>query len=302
MTKDVSAVIARIPQWAGAADLRVAPLGGGITNHNYRVDVGGESFVLRISGANTELLGIDRQVEQAANRAAAAAGLAPEVVYFLEPEGYLVTRFIEGRTLPEETLRQPETLVRVVAALRTLHNLPPIPGTFSAFRVVETYAATARQYGVPFPADFDWLLERKHEIERALTAQPFTPRPCHNDLLNGNFLDNGTIQILDWEYAGMGDAFFDLANLAINHSFAQDDDRRLLEAYFGKVTPGAWARLRLMKVMSDFREAMWGVMQQGISQLEFDFRDYADRHFRRMAGNMRDPGWHSWLQEATHGV
>jgi thiamine kinase-like enzyme len=302
MTTDVSAVIARIPLWAAAADVQVTPLGGGITNQNYRVDVEGEAFVLRISGANTDLLGIDRQVEHAANQAAAAAGIAPEVVYFLEPEGYLVTRFIEGRPLPEETLRQPETLARVVTALQAFHRLPAIPGSFSAFRVVETYAATAREYGVPFPPDFDWLLERKQEIERALAAQPFTPRPCHNDLLNGNFLDDGAIRILDWEYAGMGDVFFDLANLAINHSFAEEDDRRLLQAYFGGVTPGARARLRLMKVMSDFREAMWGVMQQGISQLEFDFRDYADKHFRRMAGNMRDPGWHSWLQEASHGV
>lgn len=103
-------IIARVPQWKEAKDLRFSPLGGGITNRNFRVDVGGESFVLRVAGANTELLGIDRENEYLANRLAGERGIAPEVYYYIHPEGYLVTKFVPGRPLPPEELKQPENL------------------------------------------------------------------------------------------------------------------------------------------------------------------------------------------------
>jgi thiamine kinase-like enzyme len=301
MIPSLEEVLARVPRWSGAKDLKVTPLGGGITNQNYRVETGEGSFVLRISGANTELLGIDREIEYAANSAAAAIGVAPEVYFFLRPEGYLITRFIQGKPVPVEEIGRPENIRRVVEVLRRVHAMPPIPGTFSPFRMVESYAEIARGYQVAFPETFGWLLERKQEIEAAFVRDPFTPRPCHNDLLNGNFLDDGQLRILDWEYAGMGDVFFDLANFAVHHTFSEDQDRLLLESYFGEATRPRLARLKLMKIMSDFREAMWGIVQIGISQLDFDFREYADKHFRRMTGNFQDPSWMTWLQEATDG-
>jgi len=302
MIPSLEEVLARVPQWSGAKGLKVTPLGGGITNQNYRVETGEGSFVLRISGANTDLLGIDREIEYAANCAAAAIGVAPEVYFFLRPEGYLITRFIQGKPVPVEEIGRPENIRRVVEVLRRVHAMPPIPGTFSPFRMVESYAEIARGYQVAFPETFGWLLERKQEIEAAFVRDPFTPRPCHNDLLNGNFLDDGELRILDWEYAGMGDVFFDLANFAVHHTFSEDQDRLLLESYFGEATRPRLARLKLMKIMSDFREAMWAMVQIGISQLDFDFREYADKHFRRMTGNFQDPSWMTWLQEATDGV
>ncbi len=303
MRTAVDQVIARVPEWAGRKDLKVSSLGGGITNENYRIDAGDQAFVLRISGANTDLLGIDRENEHIASRLAAELGIAPQVVAFLRPEGYLVTRFLkDARPLPPEELRRPENIRRVVEALLQIHAMPPVPGTFSPFRVVETYAETARRYGVDFPQDFGWFIDRKAEIEAAFLKDAFQPRPCHNDLLNGNFLDDGRLRILDWEYAGMGDVFFDLANFAISHDFEESQDRFLLEAYFGALTPARMARLKLMKIMSDFREAMWGILQTGISKLDFDFREYADKHFRRMSGKLKDPSYATWLQEVVHGA
>ena len=135
MTLTLEQAIARVPGW-DVPGLKVTPLGGGITNHNFRVDVGGESFVLRLVGENTDLLGIDREAEYAANRAAAAAGLAPEVVHFLRPEGCLVTRFIDGRAIEPQEIGRPEMIARVASALRLVHALPAFSGTFSAFAVV----------------------------------------------------------------------------------------------------------------------------------------------------------------------
>ena len=297
MTLTIDQVIGRVPMWQDARDVQVSPLEGGITNLNYRVDVGEGSFHLRMAGKNTSMLGIDREHEYQAARAAGEAGIAPEVVYFIRPEGYLVTRFIPGRPILPEELRRPENIERVVDALHKLHSLPPIPGTFNAFQVVRDYTAVARRYDVPFPENFDWLIEQMNEAEAALLTQSLLQRPCHNDLLNANFLLAEKLYILDWEYAGMGDIFFDLANFSNNQELSQDDDHLLLDCYFGEVTPQNLAHFNIMKIMSDYREAMWGLVQIGISDLDFDFREYASKHFERLTQNIQNPGWQEWLED-----
>jgi thiamine kinase-like enzyme len=262
-------------------DARVEVLGGGITNHNLKVEVDDERYVLRVAGKDTGLLGIDRGVELAATRAAAAAGIGPEVIAFVEPEGWLVTRFVEGVSPPMERMRESDMLTRVASAVRAFHAGPSIPGTFDSFRVVESYRATARERGGTVPADFDWAHGLAERIEAKRSGHE--PVPCHNDLLNANFLDDGErLCIVDWEYAGMGDRFFDLANFSINHELGESESAGLLDAYFGEVRDADVQSLALMRFMSDFREAMWGVVQNAVSELDFDFVPYATEHFERL--------------------
>jgi thiamine kinase-like enzyme len=303
MALTLDEAIARVPQWAGASDLKATPLSGGITNSNFRIEVGGETFVLRIVGADTELLGINRDHEYAANLAAGRLGIAPEVYYFIRPEGYLVTRFITGRPIPPEEIRRPENIRRVMETVRKIHGMPEIPGKFDAFQVVRDYSATARRYRVVFPQNYDWLVERLQETEKALHVHPYQPCPCHNDLLNANFLTNGRLYVLDWEYAGMGDAFFDLANFSDHHNLSDEQDRWLLKCYFEvEATPSRWAHLKIMKMMSDLREATWGLVQIGISKLDFDFREYADNFFARVIAHIQNPHWNEWLKEVSTNV
>ncbi len=267
--------------WPGK-EAHVEVLGGGITNHNLKVVIDGEAFVLRVTGKDTGLLGIDRTVELAATEVAAAAGVGPEVVAFVDPEGWLVTRFIEGVTPDLERMREPEMLGRVAAALRAFHGGPAIPGTFDSFRVVETYARTALGRGGRIPSEYEWAHEIAARIEAKRAAD--APVPCHNDLLNANFLDDGErLRIVDWEYAGMGDRFFDLANFSINHELDEGGRSELLAAYVGQVRAADAQALELMRFMSDFREAMWGVVQTTLSELDFDFVGYATEHFERLA-------------------
>jgi thiamine kinase-like enzyme len=291
-------LIARIPRWAAARHVEVSPLPGGITNCNLRVTVDSERFVLRIAGAHTELLGIDRRHEHGAALAAAAIGVAPEVVHYLEPEGFLVTRFIEGRALSPEELAQPGNLRRVAGALARVHAMPSIAGRFCPFRTIASCVATAQACGIEVPRDAEPPLERLAAIEAALRRRPPELRPCHNDLVTLNFLDDGTIRILDWEYAGMGDPFFDLGNFAANHKLDDAQDGLLLEYYLGSVTASARARLGLMKVVSDLREAAWGLAQAGISTLEFDFLGYAATFGARARRALDDPRIGAWLEEA----
>ncbi len=302
MVLTLEEALARVPQWAGANGLKATQLTGGITNCNFRIDVGGETFVLRIAGADTELLGINREYEYAANLEAGKLGIAPEVFYFIRPEGYLVTRYITGRPILPDEICQPENIRRVMDILRKIHSMPEIPGKFDVFRIVADYCEIARRYQVAFPNNINWLLERMQAAEKAVNIHPLTPCPCHNDLLNANFLTNGQLYILDWEYAGMGDVFFDLANFSDHHQLTDEQDRWLLKCYFEKVTPSQWAHLKIMKIMSDLREVTWALVQIGISKLDFDFRGYADKFFGRVIENIQNPQWNEWLKEVSENV
>ena len=263
----------------------VVPLSCGITNHNFKIEVDSQAFVLRMGGAETGLLGIDREVEHQASLRAAEVGLGPDVVAFFPGEGWLVTRFIDGRPIPLEEMRRPRTIRRVAAALRKLHDAAPIPGRFDAHAVVEEYRREAEAHGVEVPAAYPAAHSTSERIRHTRGPQPTVP--CHNDLLNANFLDDGEIRIVDWEYAGMGDRFFDLANLSVNHEFGPVEDDVLLAEYFGESTAVRIESLAMMKFMSEFRDAMWGVLQSGISELDFDFNGYAAKHFERLAAHAR---------------
>jgi thiamine kinase-like enzyme len=299
---DLVRAMQRVPELAGRG-LTLTQLSGGITNRNFLVDVEGsrQRYVIRLAGNDTHLLGISREVEHAATIAAAGVGVGPEVTAFIRPEGYLVTRFIEGSPVTLEAVHEPTILRRVADSIRRIHEGPPIPGLFIPLRIVEAYRALASARGVAIPAEFGLAQAIGRRIEFALIANPIELRPCHNDLLNANFIDDGTrIRIVDWEYAGMGDPFFDLGNFAANHELSDGEAAALLEAYDGgSPRPDRVARLRLMRVVSDFREAMWGVLQQGISTLDVDFRDYAAKHFDRLLGAAGRAEFERALREAA---
>jgi thiamine kinase-like enzyme len=306
MPLTVQQAIARVPFLANAKDVVSTPLTGGITNLNYKIDADGKSYVLRITGANTDKLGIRRHVEYCANLAAGQLGIAPEVVYYIEPEGYLVTRFIKAKRLPPEVITQPHNISRVVRKLRLFHRRgPKLDGEFNVFRRIEMLTGVSKHNSCKFPVDFDWIMQEVQRAEQALLKDPYTPTPCHDDLLNLNWLDEdvpgemGEIRLLDWEYAGMGDIFYDLANFSIHHRLTDDQVRLLLQEYFGEVTPRHFARLRLLWPMSELHEAMWGTTQTGISKLDEDFQGYADLWFGRARQRLTDPRWSQWLKAAA---
>ncbi len=295
---NLSPILQRIPQFNAAKSIEVKELTGGITNRNYKITADGDCFVLRLGGNETQFLGIDRKNEYECSLLASQVGVAPEPTAFLEPEGYILARFISGKGIPAEEIGLEENIRRVVESIKAYQALDFFPGSFSPFRVAEEYAKTARSFNVKLPEKIDWYLEKSHEIEKAMYRQPLEPRPCHNDLLNGNFIDDGTrVRILDWEYAGMGDIFFDLGNFAIQHEFKDEQDEILLKAYFGEPTDSQRAQQKLMKIMSDLREAMWSQVQIGVSKLDFDYAGYGRKYFDRFEANTMSSEYQDWLRE-----
>jgi thiamine kinase-like enzyme len=298
----LDAVIAAVPEWRGH-EPTITPIEAGRTNRNYRVEVGSATFFLRLSHEDTALLGIDRVAEYEAALAAAASGVGPEVVAHLPEHGCLITAWVAGEPLAEGDMEQESVLADVARVVSTIHAGPALPATFDGFRIVEAYRRVSVERGVPIPEAYGPAHAHAERIEAAFARAPVPARPCHNDLLSDNFL-RGTdgFWLVDYEYSGMGDVFFDLGNLSINNGLSDASQETLLRLTFGEPTQAHRARLQLMRIMSDYREAMWGVIQQGLSTLDIDYVAYADRHFERLLRSMADERFERWLEQAAEAI
>ncbi|HEU4979538.1 MAG TPA: phosphotransferase [Solirubrobacteraceae bacterium] len=298
---DLAPLLDRLRPLLGPPAGAPEPLDGGITNRNFRVRLGGEDYVLRVCDRDAAVLGIDRTTEALAATRAAEAGIGPAVAAWLAEEGALVTRWLGGGGLTAAELRTPGPLAQVARALRAFHDGPPLPSAFAVFNLVESGGELVRRARGATPAGYERALAAVRRVRAALRGPEHAPAPCHNDLLAANFVcADGRVHIVDWEYAGMNDRFFDLGNLAVNNGFGADDERALLELYFGEpASEKRLAALRLMRIVSDFREAMWGAVQSVRSRIEFDYDGYAREHFARLLAAIEGGDLEDWLRAAA---
>jgi thiamine kinase-like enzyme len=291
---ELSDILAQLEPSLGPLTAGPQPLTGGITNRNFRVTLGESEYVIRRPGKDTDLLGIDREAERLATEAAAALGIAPAVA--ARVEDCLVTRFIACSSLSAQQLA--ERVEEIARHLRAFHDSAVrLPSSFRVTELLDRYLIIIRARGGAVPADYAEAVVVSARIESVLP--PVKPRPCHNDLLAGNVIDahaDGRLMIVDWEYAGMGDPRFDLGNLSINNDFDEPTDERLLSAYHGAPpSDSERAGLGLMRVLSDAREGAWGVVQEHVSALDFDFAGYAREHFERLRASVEHPRFDEWL-------
>jgi thiamine kinase-like enzyme len=293
---ELNDILQRLEPSLGPLSGEPAALEGGITNRNFRVTLGEHEYVIRQPGKDTRLLGIDREAERLANELAAGLGIAPAVAAAFED--CLVTRFVACSQLGSAEIA--ERVDEIARALRSVHESPAqLPASFWVPDLLAGYAAVVQRRGGALPAAYAELLAVAARIVAVLALG--RPRPCHNDLLGGNIVraHDGRMMIVDWEYAGMGDPRFDLGNLSINNDFDEADDERLLLAYYGEApSDGRRAALKLMRVLSDAREAAWGVVQAHISELDFDFDGYAREHAERLHAAAGQPPFEEWLAAA----
>jgi thiamine kinase-like enzyme len=191
----------------------------------------------------------------------------------------MLSRFIEGATIDEGRLNSdPETLACVARSLKRVHRFERAFRTrFDVFAEIDTYMALLREMRTPLPEDFGEVKRGGRAIRRALESVPMPLAPCHNDPWPRNFLDaEGRIYIIDWEYSGMNDPMWDLGDLSVEAGFGPEQDRTMMEAYYGGyVPPALYARLALYKTMSDLLWAVWGFVQHANGNVAEDFRAYA---------------------------
>ena len=267
--------------WKG--EIELSPLSGGLTNINYVVSDERGKFVVRLGNDIIEHQ-VMRFNELAASRAAHAAGLSPEVVHS-EP-GIMVMRFIESKTLEPEDIRDERYLPRVLELIKTCHSEIPkhLRGAslvFWVFHVLRDNAWTLRRGESHHVAKLDGLAGKAVILERA--SGPYEMIYGHNDLIAGNFLDDGKrLWMLDWDYAGFNSPLYDLANLASNSELSPKQEIWLLESYYQqKHDDELWKRYYAMKCASLLREAMWSMISELHSEIEFDFLSYTNEYLGR---------------------
>lgn len=289
-------ILPQLPGYYSSAEVDIARLDGGITNTTYRVNLNEASYVVSIDSPATRHLDIDRKAERQNMRAAHQYGIAPAVV--LAKDNYLVQPFVKGPLLRTGVLDHKPTLLQVANLLQRCHHIPlaKVQADYCVFDNVEHLIRAASRLGTPLPPDTAFILEQNARIRHALSRQPIQSVFCHNDLVPENIIcAHERMVLIDWEYAGVGDRYFDLGMLAVYHQLDNKGERNLLEAYSGKVTDGSLARLRLMRMMSDLRDGAWSLVQLAISSLDFDFAVYGADRFGRFTRLCEQPDFENWL-------
>jgi thiamine kinase-like enzyme len=300
----IEEVVARVPGWAGRRTV-IQPIAAGLTNSNYRVEVDGKPYFVRIPGPATELLAIDRGNELRNTRAAAEAGVGAPVVHHDADSGAIVLEWLPGRTMSNGAFAEPGSPTRIAEVLRRLHAGPRFRDDFDMVRLSAYYLGVVDERSIEIPAGYREHLPQIPRIEAAVRAHPFPTVPCHNDLLAENYLDDGVrLWIVDYEYSGNNDPTFELGNTAQELQFDEGRVRELCAAYFGserfaREGSALLARMRLQMIMSDVGWTLWAAIQARISSIDYDFRGWAEERWTRAAAMLDGPEFEGWLRAAA---
>jgi thiamine kinase-like enzyme len=287
--------------WIGR-EIRISPIAAGLTNQNFRVQVDGDPYFVRLPGQSTDLLAIDRLNELHNARAAAAAGVGPKVIAHDPASGALVLDWINGRTMSNGAFAEPGAPARIAEALRRLHAGPRFRDDFNMFRLTDYYLSVVDERSMRIPAGYRDRMPKVALIEAALATRPLPTVPCHNDLLAENYLDDGSrLWIVDYEYSGNNDPTFELGNTAQELGFDAVRQEELCAAYFGEATPALVARMRLQMIMSDVGWTLWAAIQAAISSIDYDFWGWAEERWGRASSAFERDDFDDLLAEAVAG-
>ena len=298
MGPTIDEVVASIGAWRGHA-VTVEPLAGGLTNENYAAAVDGRRYFVRLPGADTGLLAVDRANELHNTRAAASTGIGARVVEALPEHGVIVLDWIDGVTMSNEAFAADGLPERVAASLRRLHEGPRFLRDFDMFRLVEYYLRVVDERRIAVPDGYRDGILRIPAIEAALAARPLPTVPCHNDLLAENYLDDGALlRIVDYEYSGNNDPTFELGNTCQELGWDESRIEALCAAYFGAADEHLVARMRLQMIMSDVGWTLWAAIQAAISPIDYDFRGWAEERWARAAARLDGPELGPWIAAA----
>ena len=294
MSISIDEVVGQIAAWRGHS-IVTRPMTGGLTNLNFRVEVDGTPYFVRIPGASTELLAIDRKNEVFNTKAAATAGVGPQVIHHLPDHDVMVLEFIPGQTMSNVTLQGPGMPARIAASLKMLHAGPRFLTDFNMFRLIEFYLQMVEEHTVRIPDSYRRRLPTVAKIEAAVSARALPAVPCNNDLLAENYIDDGhLLRLIDFEYSGNNDPCFELGNTCQELQYDPPRFEELCRAYFGHASRTMLARMRLYALMSDVGWTLWGAIQAAVSKIPYDFWGYATGRWdraERIFDSAEFPGW-----------
>jgi len=289
-------VLAAVPELRDAES--VEPLLGGLTNTNYKVTSLSGCFVVRISGKDTSLLAIDRENEAHNTIAAAETGVGAPFVAALPEHDALVLGYLEGEVMNAEKLRRGDRLGAIATACRRLHSGSRFLKDFDMFEIQPRYLAIVRERGFRLPDRYEEFEPQIRELERAMRVRAEQTVPCNNDLLAENFIDvGGEMRLIDYEYSGNNEASFELGNVWSESNLSLEQLEELVAAYWGKPLRNKVARARLWGLMSKYGWTLWGSIQDGVSDLDFDFWGWAMEKYDRAVAEFDGPEFDGLLED-----
>jgi thiamine kinase-like enzyme len=280
----------------------VTELPGGLTNLNLRVTLDDREVVVRRVRSDAGLLAIDREAEHANTEIAAGIGVGAGVIEHRPDLGMTVLEWLPGRTLTDADFTDPAVLDRAADAVRRLHAGPRFVNEFDMFARQRWYREVIAEHGFPLPASYDDHAAAWDDVRRVLTATAGPTVPCNNDLLAGNYIDDGeSVRLIDYDYSGNNDRCFELGNAATECEFDPDLTRAWAAAYFGRDDPRLLARVRLQALCSQYGWALWGFIQAGSSALDFDFHAWGMHRFEKAARTFASPDLPRLLDQVANG-
>ena len=296
----IEEVVNKIPDWDGK-DVVVTPLSGGLTNSNFKVQVDGIPYFVRVPGASTDLLAINRDNEVHNSKAAFVAGVGPKVLHHLPEYNVMVLEFLNGKTMSKDSLNEPGMPSRMAEAIKKLNEGPRFLLDFNMFRLTEYYLSLCKERDIKIPEGYLGRIPTIERIEMAMNVNPLETVPCNNDLLAENYIDDGEqLWLIDYEYSGNNDPTFELGNTCQEMQFNDEQIAEVCAAYFGEVKPNMIARMKLNMIMSDVGWGLWAAIQAKISTIEFDFWGWAIERWGRAVEKMDSPEFGKWLRDVQN--
>ena len=293
----IDEVIAKIEDWKGEK-VSVQPLSGGLTNTNYKVEVDGTPYFVRVPGESTELLAVDRNNEYYNSKAAAEANVGPKVLYHLPEYNVMVLEFIIGKTMSKESLNAYGMPMRMAKVIKKLHGGPRFFSDFNMFRLTEYYLSLCHDRSIRVPDGYLERMPTVKNIEKAMLVHPLATVPCNNDLLAENYIDDGKhLWLIDYEYSGNNDPTFELGNTCQEMQFDEARIHEVCAVYFGEAAPAMIARMKLNMIMSDVGWGLWAAIQAKISKIDYDFGGWAIERWGRAVEKMDLAEFTIWLKE-----
>ena len=249
---------------------------GGMTNRTYKVSIPNMGkFVFRIPGEGTDEI-ISRKEEEMSTILAQNLDIDAPMIFWRN-DGFKINIYIEDAKTMNARLMKDHFRIREAARiLHKLHNCGINTNVkFDILYTAQKYENLIKTYQIPFFPEYDFykskVLHVKQDIDK---NQGNTDVPCHNDPLCENWIEgNGRLYLIDWEYAGMNDAMWDLADLSIEAAFEYSEEKILLEEYFNnQITLAQMQRFDANKIFVDYLWTLWGktrVITEGVKMDEY---------------------------------
>jgi thiamine kinase-like enzyme len=282
-------LLEEIPAVAGRPR-QLQELSGGLTNRNVKVITPDAVYVARCTDTGSNLLGIDRDEEFHNTKMAEQAGVGAPVIDYRPDLGILLLGYLNGKTLCNDDFQREGVVAKVAAGCRELHRGPRFRGRFDMFERQPRYLKTVQDNGFKIPLDYLEHADTFAQIEKALTATDQTTVPCNNDLLAGNFIEDGErVWIIDYEYSGNNDPCFELGNIWSECGLSTDQLDELVTTYYGRRLRHKIARAHLQGIVAKYGWTLWGCIQSASSTLDYDFGGWAMERYEAAVAEFNGP-------------